>query len=72
MDDAAHIALSEQMRQVKGMVILSGYDSPLYRQLYADWGMVTTETDTVQKTKRTECLWISPRAQAARPQKTLF
>jgi len=72
MSDDDHIALANQLKQVQGMVVLSGYDSPLYQELYPNWGMVTMETDTVQKTKRTECLWISPRASAAMGYGPLF
>jgi DNA adenine methylase len=72
MTDAAHIDLAKQLHSIEGMVVLSGYDCELYRALYGDWRMVTMETDTVQKTKRTECLWISPRAQASQSQKRLF
>ena len=72
MDDNDHETLSRQLNCVQGMVVLSGYDSPLYQELYPNWGMVTMETDTVQKTKRTECLWISPRASAAMGYGPLF
>jgi DNA adenine methylase len=37
MDTAAHILLSERLHALKGMVTLSGYDSELYRRLYAGW-----------------------------------
>lgn len=63
MTDDDHRALANQLKQVKGAVVISGYDSALYQELYAGWRMVTRETDTVQKTKRTECLWINSRAQ---------
>lgn len=78
MDDEAHKALAQQLNQVKGMVVLSGYDSELYQKHYSDWHKVTTQTDTVQKTKRTECLWINRAAVEAtlaaqpKPQKQLF
>lgn len=72
MTDSEHTALSEQLNTVKGMVVLSGYDCHLYRDLYAGWKFVSVETDTVQKTKRTECLWINENALKRQSQKCLF
>lgn len=63
MTDADHIALAECLHQIEGMALISGYDSPLYRDLYADWKMVTTQAYTSKTVPRTECLWISPNAQ---------
>lgn len=71
MTDDDHCALAEQLKQVKGMVVLSGYDSDLYRDLYADWRMVSVETSTLRKTKASECLWLSPSIKAQR-QMALF
>lgn len=71
MTDDDHRALADQLKRAKGHVVLSGYDSDLYRDLYADWRMVTMETDTVQKTKQVECLWLSPSIKLRR-QRELF
>lgn len=64
-DDDDHRRLAEQLHQVKGMAIISSYDSDLYRELYADWRMVTTVART-DGGDRTECLWLSPRASERR------
>lgn len=72
MDDLDHEVLADQLKRVMGMVVLSGYDCQLYRELYAGWKFVSIETDTVQKTKRTECLWINPKAQDAMSYGPLF
>jgi DNA adenine methylase len=69
LDD--HIALGEKLKNIKGMVLISGYDNPLYRDLYAGWQMVTKETRTV-KSAATECLWINPSAQMNQTQRRLF
>jgi DNA adenine methylase len=37
MTEEQHIALARALRQVKGSVLVSGYDSPLYDDLYAGW-----------------------------------
>jgi len=63
MDDAAHRALATTLLQAKGMVILSGYPSDLYDELYAGWHRVetTARTDALASNReRTEVLWISP------------
>lgn len=72
MTDDEHTALAKQLNAVEGMVVLSGYDCELYSDLYAGWKFVSTETDTVQKTKRVECLWINARAQAKQMQRPLL
>jgi DNA adenine methylase len=68
MTDADHVALAERLHALEGMAILSGYDCPLYRELYASWRMVKRPVAAQGHTgsiERTECLWISPHAQAA-------
>ena len=72
MTDADHIALSEALHSIKGMALISGYDSALYRELYADWQCVTKEARTVNNVKRVEHLWINKAAQARQAQKRLF
>ncbi len=37
MTDEQHEQLGQLLNQVKGKVILSGYDSPLYAKLYKGW-----------------------------------
>jgi DNA adenine methylase len=59
-DDVFHTKLAEKNHSLKGMVILSGYDSPLYRELYADWRMIAKSTTTNGNSTATEYLWISP------------
>jgi DNA adenine methylase len=72
MTDADHIELSETLHRIQGMGLISGYDCPLYRELYADWKMVTKQAYAIKTIARTECLWISPAAQARQSQKRLF
>ena len=64
MTDEEHVALAGVLHAVSGMVVLSGYDSDLYRDLYADWSVFTKETHADGFAQRTECLWLSPRTQA--------
>lgn len=53
-----HIELAKFLNQVKGMVILSGYPSKLYDELYKGWKRVTRVARADGARKRTECLWL--------------
>ena len=44
----------------QGMVILSGYTTPLYEDLYQGWTRVCRAAQARSKEMRTECLWIKP------------
>lgn len=61
MTDDDHRRYAELVRQLKGMVIVSGYHSELYDELYVGWKLVTKETRDVLGKKQVECLWLSPR-----------
>lgn len=65
MSDRDHVALAEVLRGVKGMVVLSGYESELYRDLYAGWRTVTKETYADGARPRTEMLWTNAAADEA-------
>jgi len=72
MTDNDHIALSEALHSIKGMALISGYDSALYRELYADWTCVTKEARTVNNVRRIEHLWVNEAAQSKQGQRRLF
>lgn len=65
MDDAAHIALAEALHRVQGMVMLSGYDSPLYDRLFANWRRLERLHHADGAVERLEVLWLCPKAAAA-------
>ena len=60
MSDTDHAELSDVLHKVKGMVVLSGYPSALYDQLYADWRQVFKSATAQNGKGRVECLWLSP------------
>jgi DNA adenine methylase len=61
MDDDDHRALAEQLHQVRGMVVLSGYPCDLYdSELYADWERHEQEHFADGARRRTEVLWLNP------------
>jgi len=63
LTDEDHAELLQQLRTVKGMVVLSGYPSGLYKDALQDWAMTTTEAriSSARGTAiRTECIWLNP------------
>jgi len=60
MTDADHIALAEQLHILSGMVVLSGYDSPLYADLYGEWKRSERQHLANGGTFRTEVVWLNP------------
>lgn len=65
MTDADHVALASALRELRGAVILSGYESPMYRDLYAGWRRVSRAALADGARRRVEVLWISPATQSA-------
>lgn len=64
LDDAGHVTLLEILRAVKGMVVLSGYHSPIYAQHLHGWTVVEREALADGARPRVEVLWINPAAAA--------
>lgn len=58
--EAEHRELAAALEACRATVVLSGYDSPLYLELYADWDRYERSTMTGNATSdkgRTEVLW---------------
>lgn len=66
-----HVELADALHQVRGMVVLSGYPSTLYDELYNGW-TVETRSARIDGGRRIESLWLSPSAAGRRRQKTLW
>lgn len=62
MTDGDHRALAELLHNLSGMVVMPGYPSDLYEDLYPDWKRLE-RGHFAGSSPRTEVLWISPRAQ---------
>ncbi|MDZ4689322.1 MAG: DNA adenine methylase [Planctomycetaceae bacterium] len=65
MTDAEHRQLAELLTSCKSAIVLSGYDSPMYHELYRKWQKVTRDIANHaagggSKSRETECLWIKP------------
>lgn len=66
MDDEAHRALADLLHQVRGMVVLCGYPSPLYDdELYPDWERFQRTANADHGRQRTEVVWLNPACSAA-------
>ena len=61
LNDEEHIELSQVLREVVGMVIISGYPSTLYEKLYHDWQRIERKCLADRGVERTEVLWLSPK-----------
>lgn len=59
MENHEHKALAKVLKSLKGFVIISGYPSILYNELYSDWEMVEKKTFADMGKKVTEVLWLS-------------
>jgi len=53
-----HIELAKVLNEVAGPVVISGYHSELYDDLYSGWKVAECKAQTVGNTKRTEVIWI--------------
>lgn len=60
-----HVELARVLHSLRGMVILSGYDSGLYQDLYGDWHAERKDTQADGSVTRTEVLWVNPHARLA-------
>jgi DNA adenine methylase len=67
MTDDDHRRFAELLYSIKGFVVLSGYPSPIYEELFEKRGWRRFDKDawTMRGTRKTECLWISPRTREA-------
>ncbi|MEQ9823463.1 MAG: DNA adenine methylase [Puniceicoccaceae bacterium] len=59
--DTDHCEMAEHLHRLRSAwVMVSGYDCPLYRELFAGWAVSHKTTQTDRGTARTETLWLSP------------
>ena len=59
MDDDAHRALADVLHGLRGSVVLSGYRSALYDELYKRWTRIDRNAHADGARARVECLWLS-------------
>lgn len=59
MSEQDHIDLSKVLKSVEGTVVLSGYSSDLYNDLYNDWHVSQKDTYADGARKRVETIWMN-------------
>lgn len=62
LTDKDHVELAEFLKTLQGTVILSGYKSETYQNLYGDWHYSEKAHFADGAAKRTECLWMNKKA----------
>ena len=62
LTDEDHSELANVLHEVDGAVVLSGYPSVLYQDLYGDWTKVERTALADGARKRTEVLWLNEKA----------
>lgn len=72
MTDADHVAMCESLSAVKGMVILCGYDNPIYDSLGWQKRNLSTQSMASKDRERMETIWINPAAAKLQVQGYLF
>lgn len=72
MTEGDHAELLSALRALEGMVILSGYASPLYEKHLAGWQRIECAALADGAAPRTEVLWLNPSAAGAKTQQELF
>jgi DNA adenine methylase len=65
LDDAGHVALATALQAVKAMVVVSGYPSALYEDLYAGWERHERSHTADGGKARTEVVWLNPACSSA-------
>jgi DNA adenine methylase len=65
MTEKQHRSLAHVLKRLRGAVVLSGYDSELYRSAFADWTCFERHAHADGARDRTEVLWLNARASAA-------
>ena len=61
MTDDDHRELAEKLHQCKSYVVISGYPSGLYNELFGDWPQFSRKAHADKAAERTEVVWLSPR-----------
>lgn len=67
MTNDAHRRFAELLYSVQGFVVLSGYPSKIYEELFEKkgWQRVEKEARVMGGGKKTECLWLNPKTVSA-------
>lgn len=64
MTDEEHVLMAETVKKVAGKVLVSGYNCPLYENIFKDWRKVTKDMPNnsgqgLKKERRLEVVWLN-------------
>jgi len=59
MSDQDHVSMLEALKDHKGMVLISGYDCEIYRDLLSEWHIEKRNVAAERGAMRTELLWMN-------------
>ena len=59
MSDDDHRELARVLSEIHGMAVVSGYDSDLYNEIFADWRKVCKGAFAERNRPTVECLWMN-------------
>ncbi len=59
VDDTFHTEAAKLLHTCKSVVVVSGYDCPLYEEIYGDWKRVDKKAQANSGETRIESLWLS-------------
>lgn len=63
MSDTDHMEMAKIFNSIKGMAIVSGYDCPLYKEIFKGWNKVHKKHFADGAAERVETLWLSKNIQ---------
>lgn len=72
MTNQDHMDLATSLHSLSGMVVLSGYPSDLYNDLYSGWLRIDRKAFADGARERVECLWINNAARNLMRQDVMF
>lgn len=61
LDNENHFELCKFIRELKGFVVLSGYDNEIYNEILSDWVKISKKAYGAGAVERIECLWLNPK-----------
>ena len=64
MSDDDHRAMAGVLHSLKGKVMVSGYECPLYNELFGEWHVEKKATHADGASPRVECLWLNFKPEA--------
>ncbi len=72
LTESDHLKLIQQLKDVQGMCVISGYRSTIYKVMLHDWHRIEKAARADRAGERIECLWLNEQAMKAQRQQSIF